>query len=443
MTMESSSSRTADFAFKPYWWISGQPSVTPDSGRNLPDRVDVLVVGGGVTGVEAGWTLAQAGRDVVILDAAEPGRGASTRNAGQIGRNFKHSFAELMQKKGLEAAKTYFKELRAAYDSVAQIGASAGTDIGWRKCGRVVAAMTPALFERLKREYALRAAHIGEEVEVVGPADISAELGSELYVGAVRILENGAIQPALYFELLRGRAEQAGARIFAHTGVSHISRERDGFIAYTDRGRLAARDVVIATNGYTTSALPWFKRRLAPIDAFMIATEPLSSDLVKRVLPWLRTYHDNRRTSHYMTFSPDGSRLLFGGRTGSRPTRLNEIASELQDDLRFFFPPLRETRISHAWTGRCAGTRDLFPHVGMHSGMHYAIGYCFSGMAMGPYLARKAAARLLGDKEAAQTVFAADEFPELPLVARGPWLGPILTGYWAWADRPPGLGRRI
>jgi glycine/D-amino acid oxidase-like deaminating enzyme len=439
----SSRLRSADFQYKPYWWDADPLPEGAASPPPLPETADVLIIGGGVTGVEAGRVLAAAGRSVVIVDAAEPGRGASSRNAGQIGRNFKHSFSELLETRGLDCAKRYFKELRAAYDAVASLGATDGPAIGWRKCGRVVAALSPKLFDKLRREYGLRAEHLGEEVEVVGPADIEGELRSPLYRGGVRILENGSIQPALYYRFLRKRSEASGARIVGHTAVTSLVRTASGFAAHTTRGRITSRNVLVATNGYTTPALPWFKRRLAPIDAFMIATEPLSPELAAQVLPRLRTYHDNRRRSHYMSFSPDGTRLLFGGRTGGLPDSLERIVDALQDDLKFFFPVLEGTRISHGWTCRCAGTRDLYPHVGVHDGVHFALGYCFSGMAMGPHLARKAAARILGQADAARTVFESPSFEPLPLAARGPWLGPVMAGYWAWADRPPGLARRI
>jgi glycine/D-amino acid oxidase-like deaminating enzyme len=443
--MNSADTRRApDFKYEPYWWDADAIPVQGTAPESpMPRNVDVLIIGGGVTGVEAARVLAAGGREVAVLDAGEPGRGASSRNAGQIGRNFKHSFSDLQATRGLDVAKQYFRELRAAYDAVAEIGGMAGDAIGWRKCGRIVAGMTPALFDKVTREYMLRAQHVGEEIEIIGPSAVSGEIGSPLYCGAIRILENGVIQPALYYRYLRNRAEAAGATFVSHTAVTHLMRNGRQFTAFTTRGELVARDILVATNGYTGAALPWFRRRLAPIDAFMIATEPLPPNIVKQILPQTRTYHDNRRRSHYMSFSPDGTRLLFGGRTGGLPNSLPAIVDALQDDLRYLFPVLEHTRISHGWTGRCAGTRDLYPHVGVHDGIHFAIGYCFSGMAMGPYLARKAAARILGQTDAAQTIFESSSFRALPLVARGPWLVPVLAGYWGWADRPRGLTRRI
>lgn len=436
---------TEDFRQTPYWWDALSDTASASQDEPLPQKVDVVVVGAGLTGVEAGRVLSQAGRWVVAIDAGVPGRGASTRNAGQIGRNFKHSFGSLCKSVGVEAAKGYFGELRAAYDAVASLGAESGEAIGWRKCGRVIGAMSTAHLERLHAEYSLRLSQIGEEVEFLDRAAVSRELGSELYFGGIRILENGAIHPGMYYEFMQARARTAGLSIIGNTAITGVSGRPGAFEVHTSRGKVRCSNVLIATNGYSGPALPWFERRLAPINAYMVATQPLPAEVWQQVLPEYRSYHDNRRRSHFMTFSPDGSRLLFGGRTGTHPFSLMKIATNLLEDMGFIFPALRGISISHAWTGRCAATRDLFPHVGVNpDGLHYALGYCFSGNAMGPYLARKAAAMILGKTDEAHTLFNKNQqFPAMPLGTRGPWFMPMMLNYYAWADRPNGLARAI
>jgi glycine/D-amino acid oxidase-like deaminating enzyme len=437
--------RGADVLLQPYW-ADARPAVPSfaDAGRALPREADVVVVGAGLTGVEAARVLADAGRDVLVIDAGRPGDGASTRNAGQVGRNFKHSFGELSETLGIDTAKSYFTELREAYDSLATLGAQAGSAIGWRKCSRVVAAMSAEHLARLHVEYEKRALSLGEEVEFLDASQITLELGSPLYKGGVRIIENGAIHPGMYYEFMHDRTLAAGARVVGNTPVQAVTPEGDRFEVTTSRGRIRCRNVLIATNGYTGDEFAWFKHRLAPINSYMIATEPLPEAVWQDILPKRRTYHDNRRRAHFMTFSPDGTRLLFGGRTGSDPASLRAIAERLHADLRYLFPALDDVRISHAWTGRCAATRDLFPHVGVNpAGLHYALGYCFSGNAMGPYLARKAAALILGSRDEAHTLFDSARFPVVPAPARSRWMMPLVMGYYAWADRPKGLARAI
>jgi len=357
---------SADFREHPYWRDALPAQEYTSTADAIPRSADVVVVGAGLTGVSAAWELANAGRDVVALDAGEPGAGASSRNAGMLGRYFKHSF--------------------------------------------------------------------GEQVKFISASE-SIELGSQRYHGGVHVLDNGSLQPALYVRAMRGRAERAGARIVGHCPVAAIVRDRHGFEAVTPRGTLRARDVLVATNGYTSELTPWLVKRLIPIDAYMIATEPLSEDLLRGLLPAHRTYLDNRRNSNYMQRSPDGKRLLFGGRTGHRPPTLRRLAVDLYRDMRFLFPQLEGVKITHAWTGRCAATADLFPHTGVHDGMHYALGYCFSGNAMAPYLATKAAKRILGSPDA-HTIFAKDDFPRVPWPARQARLMPLVMRYYEWMDRP-------
>jgi len=436
--------RDEALALRPYWADARPADTTEADFAGLPRQVDVVVVGAGLTGVEAARVLAGGGRSVLALDTSRAGSGASTRNAGQIGRNFKHAFGELCDALGEDLATRYFTELRCAYDAVATLGEFAGEAIGWRKCSRVIGALSVEHLERLQREYTKRSRLLGEEIELLDDDQIGEELGSPFYKGGVRVVENGAIHPGLYYEFMHGRAKAAGARIVGNTPVQGIVSQRNGFEVTTPRGRILCRDVLIATNGYTDATFGWFRQRLAPINSYMIATEPLPDTVWQTVLPRRRTYHDNRRRSHFMTFSPDGTRLLFGGRTGNDPASLPGTAAALRADLRFLFPALADVRITHAWTGRCAATRDLFPHVGVNpQGMHYALGYCFSGNAMGPYLARKAAARLLGRSEEAETLFDSRRFPAIPLAARSRWTMPLLLNYYAWADRPKGLARAI
>jgi glycine/D-amino acid oxidase-like deaminating enzyme len=426
------------------YWADARPGESCAEPEPLPQLVDVVVIGAGLTGVEAARALAEGGLNVLVLDSGRPGAGASTRNAGQVGRNFKHSFGELCDTLGMDIAQRYFGELRTAYDALACMGEEAGATIGWRKCSRVIGALDDVHFDRLRREYEQRARWLGEEVDLLDAMQIGLELNSPLYKGGVRVIENGAIHPGQYFEFMQRRALAAGARIVGQTRVLAVDQSGNGFRVRTARGEIGCRDVLIATNGYTDRTFGWLHRRLAPIDSYMIATEPLPDSVWRQVLPQRRTYHDNRRRSHFMTASPDGTRLLFGGRTGNDPALLHSTATELEQDLRFILPALSDVRITHAWTGRCAGTRDLFPHLGVTpNGMHYALGYCFSGNAMGPYLARKAAARILGRNDEAHTLFDSGSFPKLPLAARIRWTMPLLLKYYAWADRPRGLSRAI
>jgi len=423
-----------DFKETPYWW-DALPHAAEDASKPPPKATDVAIVGGGLTGVSAAYELARAGRDVLVLDAAEPGFGASSRNHGMLGRNFKHPFKELMATIGLDEAIGYYRELHEAYSSAVDRIRDEELGCEFRKTGRFVGALSPGHYERLAREYELRARHLGESVEIV-PTSEQVEIGAAHYHGGVIIHDNAALQPALYYRAMRRRAERAGASVVGNTAVTEIQRRDGKFQLHTPRGDIAARDVLIATNGYTTGQTPWHRKRLVPINAYTVVTEPLAESTAKALLPGHRTYHDNRRRSNPFLLAPDGSnRLLFGSRTGLvAPTSLRGLATKIHADMLFFFPQLDGVKLTHAWHGRCAATWDLFPHAGVHDGIHYALGYCFSGNAMAPYLGRKSALRILGAPEA-RTRFDNGSFPHVPWPARRRWFMPALMTYYSWADR--------
>ncbi len=433
-----------DFRAAPYWWdaLPQQPAAT-ESHPVPPERADVLVIGAGLTGVTVAHELCRAGREVLVLDAGVPGQGASSRNHGMLGRNFKHSFASLMERLGLDAAIGWYRELDEAYAAAVARIEDEGLDCQFRRSGRFIGALSPRHYEILAREYSLREKHLGAAVEVI-PGDRQQEIGSDRYHGGVLIHDNAALHPGLHMAAMLRRAEAAGARVIGHCAVTAIRRDRDGFEVATPGGAVRAREVVLATNGLTPAAFGWFARRLVPINAYTAVTEPLPDALARRLLPGHRTYHDNRRRSTPFLLLPDGSnRLLFSSRNGALPPRdMRDRAAALHRDMLAFFPALAGFRFTHAWVGRCAATSDLLPHIGVHDGVHYALGYCFSGNAMAPYLGGKIAARLLGRSNAA-TRFAGSGFAAPPTVARSRFFMPLLAAWYAWADRPrPRLASR-
>lgn len=426
---------TADFKETPYWIDAARdPAARQTDPAPLPATADVVVVGAGLTGVGAACELARGGRDTLVLDAAEPGEQASSRNAGMLGWHSRHYFTDLTETADIETATRFYGELRAVYDEAIRRIRDEKIDCDFRRNGRFVGALSRPHFDKMTREYETRARLLGEDVEIV-PRDKQTEIGSTRYHGGVITWENASIQPARHARAMRQRAERAGARIIGHTPVTGIVRDNAGFEVTTARGTVHTRDVLIATNGYSGSLIPWLADRLIPINAYMVATEPMSENLTTAILPNHRMYSDNRRRANYMQLSPDRRRLLFGGQTGAWPVDLRKVAGRLHGDMIGLFPDLAGVRLSHAWTGRCAATWDLYPHVGVHDGMHYAAGYCFSGNAMAPYLGIRAARRILG-APGADTFFARGDFPRAPWYARSDRLMAVLMSYYAWADRP-------
>lgn len=423
----------ADLKETPYWWEAApRPSLRPDA---LPAEVDVAIVGSGVTGLSAAIPLARAGRSVVILEAGAAGEGASSRNAGFLGRTLKHSFGEIMERGGLDRAIAVYREMNAALDHVARVVREEELDCAFRRCGRFMGALSRQHYDAMAREFGLRQKHLGEEFAMIEPAAQSQEIGSDRYRGGVLFPDLGSLQPARYqLELLRV-AREAGVHVATETPVTGIGREDGSFQVRTERATLRARDVFLATNGYTGPPFGWFRRRLIPFHGFMVATEPLTPEAIARALPSDRTYIDFNHNIDFLRRAPDGSRILFGGRTGGPVRDLKVKAVTLHQRLTRILPDLAGTRIAHVWTGKCAATFDLYPHIGVHEGVHYAMGYCFAGMPMGSYLGDKAAHMILGDRDRGRTVFAEQAFRTMPFYTGRPWFVPLVMGYYNWRDR--------
>lgn len=422
-------------ATTPYWWTALPPGNAGVSGHGPRlETYDVAIVGAGLTGSAAADVLASAGRSVVVLDAREPGGGASSRNGAMLGRYFRHSFSSLAQTRGLDVAKAYFSELSAVYDDALQRLRHMKVPTGLSERGRIVGAIDDAHRESLWREWELRARHTGEDVAWLSPGD--PELPTERYRGGIHIRDNAAVNPALYTQAMLDAARDAGAEIHGHSPVLGIERYVAGYRLHLNDRTLHTRDVLIATNGYTPKGQRWHSRRLIPIVAHMVATEPLPERFLGRLRDGRRTYHDNRKNSNYYQISQDG-RLIFGGRTGLRHRSAAHQARMLKAEMTYFFPELAGVQIANAWQGRCAATQDMFPHVGVHDGIHFALGYCFSGLAMAPWLGRKAAMAILGRQDEARTLFRKDDLAIVPWPARQERLMPIAMRYYRWRETLP------
>lgn len=425
-----------DFRTSVYWLDDTQPSVGKGAAA-LPARVDAVVIGSGLTGSSAAHALAMAGRSVVVLDRGGIGEGASSRNAGMLGKGSRQSYLLLAKAAGRDAAKSCFAELGAIYDEAVSRIESEGFDCDFRRSGRFIGALRPDHLERLIREYEARADHLGEKVEIIRgtPEGI---VGSQNYYGGVLLHDGAAVNPAAYTAAMIARARKAGAVFLGHTMAKGVRRAATGFEVATSRGAIKCRNVVVATNGYGGGELPWAAARLVPINAYMIATGELPRDLIESVCPGNSTYVDSTRANRYFQATPDGRRLVFGGRTGRRPLGpLSVVARRIHADMVDLFPQLAEARIARVWAGRCAASLDDAPHVAEHDGIHYAVGFSFTGLALAPYLGRLAG-QWVATGVRPQSIFAGNSFPAFPLGARflRGFAGPIATRYFAWVDRP-------
>lgn len=428
----SSSLFTRDFSTDPYWWDDAPLAELPD--RSPPSTVDVLVIGSGYTGLNAALCTARGGRETLVLEANAPGWGCSTRNGGQVSTSVKGSFKELARAHGPDAAANILSE---GHNALAWLGDFVGTeaiDCGFHVSGRFHAAHNPRAYEQLARGLSANDGGPKVEAHLVPRSEQLDELGSEAYHGGVVFSKHACLHPGQYHAGLLSRVLEAGATVIAHCPVTSIEKNGAGFRVETARGPVQARDVVVATNGYTQGATPWHQRRVIPIGSYIIATEPLAPELMNRLMPRNRITSDTRRVVYYYRPSPDRTRILFGGRVSAGETDPRISAPRLHRDLVGIFPELAGARVSHSWMGFVAYTFDALAHTGVQDGMHYAMGYCGSGVSMASYLGMRTGQKVLGLAEG-RTGFDEVVFKTRPLYTGTPWFLPASVMYYRWRDR--------
>lgn len=424
---------TSDFRELPYWWDKA-PLVNA-AQHEVPESADVAIVGSGFTGVSAALTLARAGKKVVVIDSEDCGYGASRRNAGFLGRTLKRSHQWLALRHGDQYADAVYRELNEALHLVEQVVEE--EDIGCFRttCGRFVGATSPAHFKLLEKELRTNREVLGSEYHMISKEEQHSEIKTDIYFGGAVIPDLGSIHPGLFHDGLLRKAREAGVTFVGRTNVTGITNISLGHQLTTTRDNIKATDVIVATNGYSSVLMPWLNRRIIPFTGYMLATEVLPDGKVEELLPNRRTYLETVMNINFIRPAPDTNRILFGGLTGTNAPGPLDLADQLRKMMLRTLPDLgSEVRLSHAWSGKCGGTFDFMPHIGVKDGIHYAMGYNFAGVPLGTYFGRKMALKILGDK-AGDSVFESFGFPSMPFYYGKPWFVPMAMKMFDMKDR--------
>ena len=404
----------------------------------LPDTADVVVVGGGITGLSAARELARAGASVVLLESRTLGWGASSRSGGMVLSGFKYGLEDLCRRYGIDTGRALLAESVLAVDHVARLEETEGIRADMRREGHLELAYSRHDAEELEA-YGKELGEYDGSARWIPRAELRTEIGTDAYYGGLLYPQDGGIHPGKLTQGLAERAVEAGVDAHEHTRATAIRPQRDGrVVVETSRGALIARQVFLGTNGYGDGAAPDLRRRIMPISSFIIATEPLDPELLAELTPRGRMFFDTKNFLYYWRGTADG-RMMFGGRASFWPTSDEKAAGILHAGMLEIHPQLAGVPIDYYWSGKVAFTYDRMPHAGRSRSVYYATGCCGNGVALFPYLGTEMA-RWMGGGPA--PALARIGFPLVPAPYEGrAWFLPFVGEWYQFKDRRAGRGR--
>ena len=410
-------------------WTTNTRPFSPDAS-SLPERVDVAIVGGGYTGLAAARALARHGADVVLLERHTIGWGASGRNAGFVLPGYQADVEALARRYGLATARRLFQTSLQAVEHLENLIAAEGINCDYARCGALTLAAKPSHLRQLEQSHRFLRDQLSYDTALLRPCELTGEIGSSRYLGALLDRGGGALHPGRYCLGLAAAAEGAGARLLEGVEVGGILRQAGRFELATARGALSAAEVLVATNGYTGPAFGRLRRGVVPIGSYLIATAPLGASLGERLLPRDRVASDTRHLLSYFRLSPD-RRMVFGGRASFTPTSTRRSAEILTRAMCRVFPELAGVPVEFAWAGKVAFTMDHLPHAGRLDGIHYALGYCGHGVALSTWLGERMGDALAGR---APVPDLGGPLAAIPLYRGTPWFLPLVGAYYRARD---------
>jgi len=414
------------------YWLD--PPLLPAFAETPPARTDVLVVGSGFTGTTAAIRLRQAGYKVTVIDAKPLGTGASARNGGMVLSGLSDDLFTVIKRYGIDVARNLYHESIASVTAVERLVTEGHIDCAFQRSGFLFAACKPRHADALQRSRELLERAFGHATEWIPANRLREEIDTTVYHGALLEASDAGVHPARYSAGLIRMAQRLGVTLHENVTALAIAKHGEGLRVTTDKGSIQAGKVVVATNGYTGALTPWIRRRIVPVRSMMIATAPLPPERIRALIPRGRMIADTKTFLYYFRPSPDGTRILFGGRPRSITRSLTENARFMRDNLLSVFPQLTSIAVDYAWWGKLGFTLDHLPHAGQRDGVYYAMGFCGHGVALATHLGEKLAG-LIQETLAGATAYTGLKFRTIPFYDGRPWFLPLIYRFFSLRDR--------
>ncbi len=380
------------------WAATAKPAPATAALRGEA-KADVAIVGGGYTGLSAALHLAESGARVVLLEAAEPGWGASGRNGGQVIPGLKYDPDELIAMYGPELGPRLVRAVGGGADLVFALIRKHGIACDAAQTGWIQPAHCAKALDMVKRRAESWARH-GAQVQLLSRAEVTRLVGAAGYVGGWLDGRGGGVQPLSYARGLAQAAARRGARLHGGSPALRLARGDGRWRVESRAGAVLADSVIIGTNGYTDDLWPGLKRTVMPLYSFQIATRPLGDNLRRSILPEGHIASDTRRLLRYFRLDARG-RFIMGGRGPFKELPGPDDAGRLRAATAKLFPQLGDQPWEFHWSGRVAFTADHLPHLHeLAPGLHAGLGFNGRGVAMATLMGKFLAARALGKGQA-------------------------------------------
>lgn len=380
------------------FWVEDYPRPSHLGRDPLPAEADYVVVGSGLTGLSAALRLIDAGKSVVLLDRGEIAGGASSINGGMVSPDVKAGIRAVELSYGPALADEVWHASVRSIEIVLELCGRLGIDALPNRNGLAALGLHNRDIEKFRKTAEFYRNRYGVEWEVFGPNRVGEFAGSDSFSSAMYEPEGFGIHPARFAFGLAAAVNQKGGLLVSHTPATSIEGSGNGFQTTTTSGTIRSGNVIVATNGYTTSEpVPELKKKVVSIGSYIIVTEPLPEAEATAVFPKNAMTYTKRRLLHYMRRTPD-NRILIGGRRNLK-TDLppSESAADLRTGLVRYFPQLADREVTHVWGGRLAVPFDLTPHMGQIDGVWYAMGFAGHGVGLSTQLGHDLAGMLLGE----------------------------------------------
>jgi glycine/D-amino acid oxidase-like deaminating enzyme len=359
------------------------------------EHAQAAVIGAGYTGLSAALHLAAAGRDVVVVDAAEVGERASGLNGGQVIPGVKHDPDTLEEMLGPEAGGRLVATAAAGPDLVFELIARHAIQCEPTRTGWIQPATSEAALAQLAQRVE-QWSRRGAAIRLLSRREVAQLTGSERYCGGLLDQRGGTVQPLAYVRGLAHALLRTGGRLYSRSPALRLTRVREGWSVATPAGSVTAPAVIIATDAYTDAISNDLRRTMVAVPSFQVATAPIPPDLRVTILPEGQAASDTWHLLRYFRLAA-GGRLVLGSRGTFAPAPSTHAVRYQYRAVHEIFPQLEGIAFEYHWGGLVAMTPDHLPHLHeLAPGLLAGLGYNGRGVAMATIMGRLLAQRVCG-----------------------------------------------